>query len=147
VILQKGHLSTEMPSEAGRVGSKHKGFPFVSDRLQGIDHLTSHFGIKSRGGFIQNENFRIVTHSSGEGDPLALPARQFGRTVVGMGEKLEALKKRVSTGYRIATRKSVGTNQRQGDVFLGIEMREEIAVLKDETETASMDAEVGFIWG
>jgi hypothetical protein len=145
MILQKGNLSTEMPSEAGRMGSKHKGFPFVSDRLQGIDHLTSHFGIKSRGGFIQNENFRIVTHSSGKGDPLALPARQFGRTVVGMGEKLEALKKRVSTGYRIGTRKSVGTNQRQGDVFLGIEMWEEIAVLKDEPETASMDAKIRFI--
>jgi hypothetical protein len=145
VILQKGYLSTEMPSEAGRMGSKHKGFPFVSDRLQGIDHLTSHFGIKSRGGFIQNENFRIVTHSSGKGDPLALPARQFGRTVVGMGEKLEALKKRVSTGYRIGTTKSVGTNQRQGDVFLGIEMWEEIAVLKDEPETASMDAKIRFI--
>jgi hypothetical protein len=145
VILQKGYLSTKMPSEAGRVGSKHKGFPFVSDRLQGIDHLTSHFGIKSRGGFIQNENFRIVTHSSGKGDPLALPARQFGRTVVGMGEKLEALKKRVSTGYRIGTRKSVGTNQRQGDVSLGIEMWEEIAVLKDEPETASMDAKIRFI--
>jgi len=145
VILQKGHLPTEMSSEAGRVGSKHKGFPFVSDRFQGIDHLTSHFGIKSRGGFIQNENFRIVTHSSGEGDPLALPARQFGRTVVGMGEQLKALEKRVSTGYRIGTRKSVGTNQRQGDVFLGIEMREEIAILKDEPETASVDAKIRFI--
>jgi hypothetical protein len=145
MTLQKGYLSTKMPSEAGRVGSKDKGFPFVSDRLQGIDHLTSHFRIKGRSRFIQNENFRIVTHSSGKGDPLALPARQFGRTVVGMGEKLEAFEKCVSTGYRIGTRKSVGTNQRQGDVFLGIEMREEIAVLKDEPETASMDAKIRFI--
>jgi hypothetical protein len=145
VILQKGHLPTEMPSEAGCVGSKDKGFPYVSDLLQGIDHLTSHFGIKSRGGFIQNENFRVVTHSSGECDSLALPPRQLGRTVVGMSEKLEALEKRVSTGYRIGTRKSVGMNQRQGDVFLGIEMWEEIAVLKDEPETASMDAKIRFI--
>jgi len=145
MILQKGYLSTKMPSEAGRVGSKDKGFPFVSDRLQGIDHLTSHFRIKGRSRFIQNENFRIVTHSSCKGDPLALSSREFGRTVVGMGEKLEAFEKCVSTGYRIGTRKSVGTNQRQGDVFLGIEMREEIAVLKDEPETASMDAESRFI--
>jgi hypothetical protein len=145
MILKEGYLAAQMSCEAGGVGGKHKGFSFVLDRLQGIDHLTSHFGIKSRGGFIQNENFRVVTHSSGECDSLALPPRQFGRTVVGMSEKLEALEKRVSTGYRSGTRKSVGTNQRQGDVFLGIEMWEEIAVLKDEPETASMDAKIRFI--
>jgi hypothetical protein len=64
-----------------------------------------------------------------------------------MGKKLETLEKCVGTGYRIGTRKSVGTNQRQGDVFLGIEMREEIAVLKDEPEAAAIDAEIGFICG
>jgi hypothetical protein len=62
-----------------------------------------------------------------------------------MGEKLEAFEKCVSTGYCIGTRKFVGTNQRQGDVFQRIEMREKVAVLKDEPEAAAIDSEIRFI--
>jgi hypothetical protein len=145
MILKECYLAAQMPRKAGCVGGKHKGFPFVSNCLQGIDHLTSHFGIKGRSRFIQDENFRIVTHSSGKGDPLALSSREFGRTVVGMSYKLETFEKSTGTDYRIGTRKSVGTNKRQGDVFQRIEMREEIAVLKDEPEAASMDSEIRFI--
>jgi hypothetical protein len=62
-----------------------------------------------------------------------------------MSYKLETFEKSTGTDYRIGTRKSVGTNKRQGDVFQRIEMREEIAVLKDEPETASVDAKIRFI--
>jgi hypothetical protein len=62
-----------------------------------------------------------------------------------MGKKLETLQKCMSTGYRIGTRKSMSMDQWQRDVFQRIEMREEIAVLKDEPEAASMDSEIRFI--
>jgi hypothetical protein len=64
-----------------------------------------------------------------------------------MGEKLETLQKCVGTGYRIGTRKSMSMDQWQGNVFQRIEMGEKVAVLKDEPESAAIDAEVGFIWG
>jgi nitrogen regulatory protein PII-like uncharacterized protein len=62
-----------------------------------------------------------------------------------MGKKLETLQKCASTGYCIGTRKSMSMDQWQGDVFQRIEMREKVAVLKDEPEAAAIDSEIRFI--
>ena len=64
---------------------------------------------------------------------------------MGVREELKSLQERASAMARFVGRFAVGSTKGKGDVLLGGEMREKVALLKNKAQAAAIGAKSGFV--
>ena len=75
------------------MGDDNRGAVF-HQRVQRLLHQTFRFGVERAGGLVQNQNFGVFQNGPGDGDALALSARQFHAALAHQG--FHALGKRLN---------------------------------------------------
>jgi hypothetical protein len=76
---------------------------------------------------------------------LSLSPRKFGGFFMGVREELESLQERASAMARFLGRFAVGSTKGKGDVLLGGEVREKVALLENKAQAAAIGAKSGFV--
>ena len=76
---------------------------------------------------------------------MSLAPRKLGGFFMAVREELKSLQERASAMARFVGRFAVGSTKGKGDVLLGGEMREKVALLKNKAQAAAIGAKSGFV--
>ena len=76
---------------------------------------------------------------------MSLSPRKLGRFFMGVRKELKSLQERASAMARFPRRFAVGSSKGKGDVLLGGEVREKVALLENKAQAAAIGAKSGFV--
>ena len=123
------------------VGDHDDGAPFAVQFGQQRHDLRPGFGIQVAGGFIRQDEHRIVDQGAGDGDPLRLPAGEFLRLMVDAVPQADRLQR--GDGFLalfgLAEVQVAVVEHGQHHVFDGGGAGQQVVTLEDEPDFAVTD--------
>ena len=112
-------------------------------RLEKVEHRIARLAVEVAGRLVAQQEQRIGDDGARDADPLFLAAGQFGRAVPGAVGKTDECQRRAGAAQPLGGRQ-VGQQQRQLDIALGGQHRQQVVGLEDEADVARAPAgEIG----
>ncbi len=125
---------------AGVVGDHHDGLAvLLVERRQQVEDLVAGLAVEVAGGLVGQQQRRVGDDGAGDADALLLAARELARIVfgaVGQAHDVEG------DGHPLLALglRQVGEQQRQLDVALGGQHRQQVVELEDEADVVRAPA-------
>ena len=125
---------------AGVVRDHHDGATEVARRVaQQAEHLGRRAGVEVAGRLVREHDGRLGDERAGDRDALLLAAGELGGAVALAVGEADAVDQVGDAALRGGVRAS-GETDREGDVLLGGERREQVEALEDEADAISAEA-------
>jgi len=140
LAIAHGDLAVARLGQNRIVRNHDDGVALVVEVVQHLHDLTAGGGVEVAGGLVGKDNVRLVDQCPGDGDALALTAGKLGRLMfepVAETELGGIFARRFDLGLAVDT----GIDQRHGDILDDGQLREQVKLLKDESD--AVVAQVG----
>jgi hypothetical protein len=141
----EGDVVGDPPGEPHLVGDQDEVASFGSEFRDEVEHLGGHLGVQRGGGFVEEQKPGPDGHCAGDGDALALAAREVGGPFAGVGFQSEADQEFAGLAFRLVGREAMHVLEGQRDVPEGREVGEEVVGLEDEPHAGAVLSEGGLI--
>lgn len=128
----EGNMIRDSPGESHLVRAQDDVLTTGSEFANQFKDFRGHFRIQRRGGFIKNEDFRGSSDGAGKSHPLLLAPGELGRKLVGVAGQTKPIKALVGCGGRLRRAAAMHLLQRQRDIAVRSQVREQIELLEEK---------------
>ena len=141
-IVQKQHPAGNCPGKLHLVGDDHHGLALTGQVEHDIQHLAHHFRVKGGGHFVEQQDLRVHTERTYNGDTLLLTTRKLPGVAVLFGQQAHAVQQGLGFLLHLSPGAFLHLGGGQQDIFQHGQVREKLIALEHHADALAQGRQI-----